>query len=397
MSVKKLIRRIYQWFCFKWVYPRAFEKAKRLHPMEENRVLFVEYRSETLSNSFRYFHDFLKEKGGYDIEVFYLHALKLHGPQYVKQVISLYQELAKAHYVFLEDASNVISGVKVRPECVITQLWHACGAFKKFGFSTADLIFGGNRRDKTNYPYYKNLDLVTVSAPEIRWAYVEAMGLEETPDVVEAAGISRTDVFFDEEFLSGARDRLLDAVPQVRDKKVILYAPTFRGMVDFAEGPDELDISAFREALGDEYILLIKHHPFVKNRPEIPADSGEFAFDVSDSMIIDDLLCVADVCISDYSSLIYEYSLFNRPMIFFAYDLDDYCDWRGFYYDYDELTPGPVLKTTGEIISYIEGLKNGFDDTQIRAFREKFMGSCDGHSTERIWDIVQEKAVEKRA
>ena len=104
---------------------------------------------------------------------------------------------------------------------------------------------------------------------------------------------------------------------------------------------------------------------------------------------IDKLLCVSDVCISDYSSLIFEYSLFERPMIFFAYDLDEYFDWRGFYYNYDELTPGPIVKTTEEIIDYIQHLDTRFNPSQVRAFREKFMSACDGHATDRILELVE--------
>ena len=86
--------------------------------------------------------------------------------------------------------------------------------------------------------------------------------------------------------------------------------------------------------------------------------------------------------------MIFEYSLFERPMLFFAYDLEDYFDWRGFYYDYDELTPGPVVKTTEEVIHYIENLDVMFDREQVHAFREKFMSACDGHATDRIMHLV---------
>ena len=89
--------------------------------------------------------------------------------------------------------------------------------------------------------------------------------------------------------------------------------------------------------------MLVKHHPFVRDLPEIPESSRRFAFDVSDELSIDVLLSVADACISDYSSLVFEYSLFEKPLIFFAFDKDEYDDWRGFYYDYEDMTPGPVF------------------------------------------------------
>lgn len=111
--------------------------------------------------------------------------------------------------------------------------------------------------------------------------------------------------------------------------------------------------------------------------------------DVTTDLDIDKLLCVSDICISDYSSLIFEYSLFERPMIFYAYDLEDYFDWRGFYYNYDDLTPGPVVTETEEIIDYIQNLDTRFDKEQVHVFREKFMSACDGCATDRIMELVR--------
>ena len=112
---------------------------------------------------------------------------------------------------------------------------------------------------------------------------------------------------------------------------------------------------------------------------------------MTEELEIDELLCTCDICISDYSSLIFEYSLFEKPMIFFAYDLKDYDDWRGFYYDYEELTPGPVVQTTEEVIECIKNTEVNFDPEEIREFRNKFMSACDGHATERLIELITER------
>ena len=80
-------------------------------------------------------------------------------------------------------------------------------------------------------------------------------------------------------------------------------------------------------------------------------------------------------------------------MIFFAYDIDEYYDWRGFYYDYDDLTPGPVCKTNEEMTDYILHLDERFDPQQVADFRERFMSACDGHATQRIMEMVFGKDV----
>lgn len=135
-------------------------------------------------------------------------------------------------------------------------------------------------------------------------------------------------------------------------------------------------------------MLVMKHHPFVRHPPAVPDSCADFAKDVTKELTIEQLLCVSDICISDYSSLVFEYSLFERPMLFFAYDLEEYFDWRGFYYDYEELAPGPVVYTNEEIIDWISHLEERFDRDRVRKFRERFMSACDGHATERILSLV---------
>lgn len=109
---------------------------------------------------------------------------------------------------------------------------------------------------------------------------------------------------------------------------------------------------------------------------------GDFVFDGSTTVKIETALCAADILIADYSSLIFEYSLLNKPMLFYAYDLGEYEHDRSFYFDYKSFVPGKIVINNDEIISAIQ--KNDFRKDRIPAFREKFMGACDGRSTARI-------------
>ncbi len=386
--------RWHKFYTLKLLYPSIYKKYSK-QPVKEDKVVFIELRQPKISNSFSVLYNDLKENYNFDIHEHYLRTSFIPRPNHVKRCKEMIKDIADAKYIFMNEASNVVSSVKLRPETFEAQLWHGCGAFKKFGMSTADLIFGDNRRNMLKYPFNKNYSLVTVSSPEVIWAYEEAMNIE-TKGIVQGVGNSRTDVFYDGTFINSAYNKLYKLLPQAKNKKIILFAPTFRGRVATATSPDCFDVKAFCEAFSDEYLLLFKHHPNVKVRPEIPEEYKEFAYDFTDSMAIDELLCVSDICISDYSSLVFEYSLFERPMIFFAYDLDEYFDWRGFYYDYFELAPGPVCKTNEEMIDYIKHIDERFERDKVIAFREKFMASCDGHATERIKNIVfGEEALKK--
>ena len=373
----------------KILYPLYYKWNAR-KPIDEKKVLFIEPRLDKLTNSIMEVYNYIQSTGEYTIHEHYLRDRYARYRHQYQRSMAFIKDFATAKYVIIAEANNTLGCLTKRPETIVVNTWHGCGAFKKFGFSTAEKRFGGDMKEKLKYPLYRNLDIVTVSSPEVVWAFEEAMGLQGQ-NVVKPLGVSRTDVFFDEEFVQAAVERVHKAVPATKDKKIIFYAPTFRGRIASAEGPDMLDVDKMAKELGDEYVLIVKHHPLVKRPPLLPPDVKDvFAFDLTREGSIDDLICASDICISDYSSLVYEYSLFERPMIFFAYDLDDYFDWRGFYYDYEDLTPGPIVTGTEEIIHYIKNIDTLFDKQEVRDFRDRFMSSCDGHATERIIDMMKE-------
>ena len=387
-SVTQFYRKVRKYLVLRIVYPLTYKFFALTRKMNPDKVVFIEARFDKITDAFQLIYNRMEEEG-YEIHEDFLLNIKPGNWAYIGRCLRMLKDISDAHYIFLNDACDVTSCVSLRKGSHIFQVWHACGAFKKFGMSTAELIFGSDRKTQEKFPNYRNLSYVTVSSPEIGWAYEEAMKLKNTDTQIVATGVSRTDVFYDKAFIENAKETVYSVFPQARTKKIILYAPTFRGRVAKAEAPDRLDIRAMKEALGDEYVLLLKHHPFVKKLPEVPEDCQNFAMDVTKALDIDKLLCASDVCISDYSSLIFEYSLFERPMIFLAYDLDDYFDWRGFYYNYDDLTPGPVVTKTEEIIDDIQNLDTRFDKAQVHAFREKFMSACDGCATDRIMELVR--------
>ena len=383
----KRVKRLAKEYYLSVEYPREYRKAAQAE-LDPRKVVFIEVREKKLSDSFKLLYRDLTENYDYSVQVIYLRESSSRFMRYHDNCVAMLREIATASYVFLNDASNVVSCVPLREGSQVVQLWHGCGAFKKWGMSTADLKFGGSRREKLRHPYYSNLSLVTTSSPEVNWAYIEAMHLEEDPSVVRALGVSRTDEFFVPEFVHGARHAIEKKIPQVRGKKILLYAPTFRGRVASAKAPDQLDVDLLQREFGEDWVLLTKHHPFVKTPPAVPEECQDFAFDVSGHFAVDTLMCAADAVISDYSSLIFEYSLFERPMAFFAYDKEEYDDWRGFYYDYSELTPGPVCVTTDELVVWLHAVELGFDASEVRAFRQKYMSACNGRSTDAIMRTV---------
>lgn len=385
-KLKKIISRLKKFILFRIFYP-LFYRLCCLRPVKQDKVLFIEVRGEKLDGSFQMILSWLNRKRPNICKnAVYLGWGRCGGIRYLMNCLDMIYEMSDARAVFISEACNVLGAVPKRRETKVVQLWHGCGAFKKFGYSTAEMKWGADRRELEKYPNYKNMDIITVSSPEVAWAYEEAMGV--SPDKIYPTGVSRTDIFFRKNFRKKAGEKLDQAAGQIGNRKVILYAPTFRGELNDARSCEDFPWDLFAGRYGSEAVLLVKHHPFVKVRPQIPENCRDCIFDVTDSMKIEELLCVSDLCISDYSSLVFEYSLMERPMIFFAPDMEDYKDWRGFYYPYEEMTPGPVCVDAETLMEEISKSFNGFDRQKVRDFRDRFMCACDGHATDRIMKLA---------
>ena len=130
--------------------------------------------------------------------------------------------------------------------------------------------------------------------------------------------------------------------------------------------------------------MIMKLHPFIKDSIKITEENRRFIIDLSSEREINDLLFVSDILITDYSSVCFEYSLLNRPMIFFTYDLEEYIESRDFYYPFESFVPGPIVRSTEEIIDVIKN--NHFDFSEIEKFENKFFSHLDGNSTKRVVD-----------
>jgi CDP-ribitol ribitolphosphotransferase len=216
--------------------------------------------------------------------------------------------------------------------------------------------------------------------------YVEAF--RQPPELfVTDLGIPRTDVLVRregrEELEAGIRK--LYAIPA--GKRVILYAPTFRGdSMILARHPEDLDLPLLARALRDDHVLLMRLHPAVRSALGVDAELAGFVFDVTDYPEVNELLLVTDVLVTDYSSLIFEFALLGRQMAFFAPDTDAYERERGFYFDYRAGVPGPVFETTDRLAAH---LRSGpWDPEQVKAFAATWFDVADGHATERFVDRI---------
>ncbi|NTW71643.1 MAG: CDP-glycerol--glycerophosphate glycerophosphotransferase, partial [Eubacteriaceae bacterium] len=337
-----------------------------------NKIVLANISTGKLEGNLRFIYDEIKKSRRN-----YKTVLLLHKSQndfkgkllYLLAMIKGIYHLATCRYFIIDDYYYPVYAVKPKKETRIYQVWHACGAFKKFGYSTVEKTFGADKKFLSKIRIHSNYDKVLVSSNEVKKYYAEGFGISE--ESIISIGIPRTDLFFDTEKIEKIKTDLYNRYPEIRGKKVILYAPTFRGDSRFdARNEAKLDFNLMKESLGKEYILVLKLHPFVSKGFEVSEELKGFVLDLSEREDINELMLLSDLMITDYSSVVFEYSLLEKPMLFFAYDLEKYKIERDFYYDYNEFIPGPLVKDTREIIDAIH--KNQFDLNKIRDFKNKF-------------------------
>ena len=293
--------------------------------------------------------------------------------------------LARARLVIVDAYFFAIYVITPHPQTTIVQTWHASGAFKKFGHSVADATSGANRELKSGVRVHANYDLCLVGSAQAAVHYAEAYDLP-ADRFVTRIGIPRTDLFFGPEAASVADD-VRRRYGLTRDRRVVLYAPTFRGdSVTDARDPGFLDLHALRRAIGEDHVVLLRLHPFVRARSPIGPELAGFTIDASDEPDINALMLVSDVLVTDYSSAVFEYALLERPMAFFAPDLAAYEQERGFYVDYRSWVPGPVFEDSGALAAWLRA--GDFDLERVGRFRAASFEVADGQATRRFVDEI---------
>ncbi|WP_251557318.1 CDP-glycerol glycerophosphotransferase family protein [Mesobacillus maritimus] len=293
-------------------------------------------------------------------------------------IMSIYH-LATAKVIFVDNYYGFLAATKFKKDAKCIQIWHANGAIKKFGLKDQSIEFRTEKAKERFKKVYNNFHKVIVGSEAMADIFTQAFGLPE--DRILRTGVPRTDLFYNAEKKDSIERYIYKKYPFLSDKKVILYAPTFR---DEKLETFELHINLklLQKELEQEYILLLKLHPAIKNSIRITEDLQGFVYDFSDYPNVNELFFVSDILITDYSSLPFEYAILNKPMVFFPYDLAQYSKTRGFWEDYKKLVPGPIAYSTTEIIHSIK--TKDFQLEKVAAFNQKWNTYSKGHSSGNI-------------
>jgi CDP-ribitol ribitolphosphotransferase len=350
------------------------------------RILFSSDSRAELGGNLKIVYDRMVERGlGREYELLTLFKSSVTERRSLTDRVRMPWLLARADVIVIDDYQPVIYRVD-DPDVRIIQLWHAWGAFKTVGYSRVGKPGGPSPYSRA----HKNYTHAIVSSDAEVPFYAEAFGIPEAR--VAPTGIPRMDRFFDAAARETGREAAYEAFPQARGHTAILFAPTFRGNgAKSATYPVELLDYAALHALCVEKdaVCIIRLHPFVREPLDIPEPFRDRILDGS-SMTVDvnDLLFAVDVLVTDYSSIVYEFSTQDRPMLFFAYDLEEYVASRDFYVDYRSFVPGRIVRTFDEMLDAIR--HDDYQPEKLAAFRAAHLDHFDGQATDRVIDLILE-------
>lgn len=367
---KPIIRRIYKLYSF--LYKKNADKT----------VLFMTEQSKQIASNLKAVSDRMIARG-LDKEYHILYSARTASaePQGIKSWIHLMKLLAQADHIFIDDHAPVFDWLKLRETTEVTQLWHAGAGFKSSGYSRWG-HYGCPKPQSCHRQYKYGI----AGSKNIAPFFSEVWGMND--EQVLPTGMPRMDEYLDETHKQQKIEELRKKYPAAVGKKVILFAPTYRGRnKKTAYYPYELlDFDRLYELCGDEYVLFFKAHPWTNNKLNIEKKYKDRFFDLKNYPNINDLFYIVDLLITDYSSNIFEYSLMRKPMLFFAFDKTEYSLTRGFHRDYDLSAPGKVCETFEELAEAIE--KKDFEYEKVEQYIIHHFDYIDSGASDRVIDWI---------
>ena len=342
-------------------------------PVEKGLVIFADAHHEELPFSMKKMYETLQWDPEYKNETWVTDFGKMGYGSLLKWLRQFMKRYAVAEYVFICDNFLPVSACEKRPETKVVQLWHSGGLLKKSGYDTTEDIPKMYKGDSV----YKNYDLLTVSAPCCVPVFTKTMRLAS--GVVQATGISRSDYYYDDAWNQANHEEFYRKYPEAKGKKVILWAPTFRGNAAMPTLCGMEEIQRVMKETEDRYYWVIKLHPHLeekgmKSNCDLPSEK---------------IFAVADLLITDYSSILFDYMAYKKPFLFFAPDFDSFDHARGFYVPYDSF-PCKVVTDGAGLPAAIEYELSERDPAEIEKCFAYHMSMCDGKATERILKTIKQ-------
>ena len=293
--------------------------------------------------------------------------------------LELLKNLLESKVIVIDQGIGLLSELQLKEDQKIINIWHACGAFKTIGYDSPVYNDADLESFAKQFAQYSNF---IVSSPEITHTYANAHGMED--EKVLGLGIPRTDIFYDENYKKEELYKFYEKYPDLKDKEIILYAPTFR---DTYKLDTQIDWDELSKKLSDNEVIIIKRHMLTTEDLLNGNEYDNIQYIEDESLFT--LMFASKLLITDYSSVIFEYCLLKKPVIHYCPDYERYLEDREFYLDFDTELYGNIIKKPEQLIMKIANKDYKLDSYKLNKFKEKYMSSCDGHATERVVNLIE--------
>ncbi|MFT8595825.1 MAG: CDP-glycerol glycerophosphotransferase family protein [Lentilactobacillus hilgardii] len=296
----------------------------------------------------------------------------------IKFVFDFVPLLMGARVIFCDNYYAFLGGLVHPNKMKIIQIWHANGAIKKFGWEDPTTEERSKSDKKRFQDVYDHFDEYIVAS--------EAMGnvfqhsYHESVEKMQLLGYPRSDQYLDKQWQVSARERIYRAAPELREHRVILYAPTYRPDKSF-----KLPVGLGAALSADQNaIVVVKLHPVLRNRENAMRQIGNPRIKFYHELATSELLAVADTLVTDYSSVAFDFSLLPnaKSLIFFMFDLERYRLDPGVQDDFLDWLPTKPVTTVDELKREIRARK----PTSFEQFNKHWNTYNDGQATHRCLD-----------
>ncbi|MES1047150.1 CDP-glycerol glycerophosphotransferase family protein [Heyndrickxia sp. FSL K6-6286] len=379
----------------KKMYQTAFKWIGYL-PRKKNVIVFESFLGKQYSDNPRALYEYLQGKYPHykmywSVNKKFVHNFEGRDLQYIRRFsVKWLFTLAQAKYWVTN--SRMPLWIPKPRNTVYLQTWHGT-PLKRLASDMDEVHMPGTSTQKYKANFIKeasNWDYLVSPNEYSSEIFRRAFQFDK---VMIESGYPRNDFLLN----SNNKETMIDLKKRFGiplDRKVLLYAPTWRDDQFYGKGKYkfdlDLDLSLLRNELGEEYVVILRMHYLVAENFDLSPYEG-FAFDFSNHEDIRELYLIADLLITDYSSVFFDYGNLRRPMIFYVYDIESYRDkLRGFYFDFEQNAPGPLVKTTEEVIAEIKKVETeGFTlPPSFEPFYQKFCYLESGQSSKKVVETV---------
>lgn len=372
-TVKLKIRFLEKYLLHRVFLPIIYQ-VYRKQPVQKKLVLFADAKNDKVPFSMQAMYEEMQRQG-YQVENWCINFDEISIKQKLRYLYKFMKRYTQAKYVFICDYFLPVSSCEKKLETKVIQLWHSCGLLKKFAYDASDDLGAyGSSIHAT-----KNIDLWPVSSEACVPVFEKATHLYDGQ--IQALGVARTDIYFSEIYRKQCIERFYSAYPELKGKKLILWAPTFRDNAKTAALVGAEDILRLQGELGDDWKVLIKVHPHLAKKYQL--DNCKFP--------TEQLYPVIDLLITDYSSVVFDYMLFDKPFLIYALDYEEYIGKRGCYIDLEKEMPGGVVREYEKLVENVREYETSVRKVYEKndQFYKKHLSCCQGNTISNISHIMR--------